>query len=134
METNSRQLCDDLLGLLTRLKGAIAAAAEDRDLTPMQLYALYAIMSGDTTMGRLAAVLHCDASNVTGIVDRLVAQGLVTVQTPPHDRRAKVLSLEPRGRSIIDDFVDDLPQRMGCPTLSQFESSELHKLFAKLNA
>ncbi len=134
METNSRQLCDDLLTLLTRLKSAIAAAADDHALTSMQLYALYAIMNGDTTMGGLAGTLHCDASNVTGIVDRLVAQGLVTTRTSARDRRAKVLTLEPRGQRIIDDFVDELPERMGCPVLSAIESGKLHTFLSKLAA
>lgn len=134
METDSWQLCDDLLALLARLKGAIASTADAHDLTPMQLYALYAIVSGEATMGRLAAALHCDASNVTGIVDRLVAQGLARTQTSAHDRRTKVLSIEPRGRDIIDDFVSGLPERMGCPMLSTVEGSKLHKYISKLMA
>lgn len=134
METNSRQLCDDLLSLLARLKAAIASAADAHNLTPMQLYALYAVQNGDATMGRLAAALHCDASNVTGIVDRLVAQELVTTQVAPHDRRTKVLLLEPRGQRIINDFIDELPQRMGCPMLSTIESGKLHQYISKLTA
>jgi len=85
-------------------------------------------------MGRLATALHCDASNVTGIVDRLVAQKLVTTQMAPHDRRAKVLILEPRGEGIVGNFIDELPERIGCPTLSSMESSKLHQYISKLIA
>lgn len=134
METNSRQLCDDLLALLARLKAAMASAADAHNLTPMQLYALYAVRNGEATMGRLAAALHCDASNVTGIVDRLVAQDLVTTQVAPHDRRAKVLILEPRGERIMNDFIAELPERMGCPVLSALESGTLHQYITKLIA
>ena len=129
-----QQLCDDLLTLLSRLKGAIAEAADQHELTPMQLYALYRIMLGETTRGRLATALHCDASNVTGIVDRLTAQGLVSSQPAPEDRRAKVLKVEPAGHEIIDAFMNELPQRLGCPLLSAMERAKFHRYISKLSA
>ena len=43
-------------------------------------------------MGRLADTLSCDASNVTGLVDRLESRGLVRRQPSPDDRRVKVLA------------------------------------------
>jgi DNA-binding MarR family transcriptional regulator len=48
-------------------------------------------------MSRLADTLSCDASNVTGLVDRLESQGLVQRQPSPRDRRVKVLLLTPTG-------------------------------------
>ena len=40
-------------------------------------------------MSALAHALHCDNSNVTGIVDRLEAAGLVERRAAEHDRRVK---------------------------------------------
>jgi len=52
------------------------------------------------SMRRLADALACDASNVTGIVDRLEARGLVERRNAPHDRRVRVLAVTTRGASV----------------------------------
>jgi DNA-binding MarR family transcriptional regulator len=123
-----------LLALLGRLKSAMATVADEHDLTLMQMHALYTIMSGQSTMGQLASSLHCDASNVTGIVDRLVARGLVTSQTAPHDRRTKVLKVSAHAQTIIESFVNELSEHLGCPQLSQVEGEQLHDTILKLVA
>jgi DNA-binding MarR family transcriptional regulator len=51
-------------------------------------------------MSRLADTLSCDASNVTGLVDRLESRGLVRRQPWPRDRRVKVLQLTPTGARL----------------------------------
>ena len=42
-------------------------------------------------MCRIAEALDCDPSNITGIVDRLQARGLVERRSDPRDRRVKKL-------------------------------------------
>ena len=49
-------------------------------------------------MNEVADKLHCDPSNVTGIVDRLERRGLVTRRQLETDRRVKQLVLTPEGR------------------------------------
>jgi DNA-binding MarR family transcriptional regulator len=51
-------------------------------------------------MSEIAAVLHCDNSNVTGIVDGLEEKGLVTRQSSAGDRRVKLIALTPEGRKV----------------------------------
>jgi MarR family transcriptional regulator, organic hydroperoxide resistance regulator len=51
-------------------------------------------------MGRLACGLGCDASNITGIVDRLEARGLVERRAGERDRRVKVLIVTDRGLEL----------------------------------
>jgi DNA-binding MarR family transcriptional regulator len=51
-------------------------------------------------MGRLAGMLGCHASNVTGLVDRLEARGVVRRQASTDDRRVKVLDLTPEGARL----------------------------------
>ena len=51
-------------------------------------------------MGRLAATLGCDASNVTGLVDRLESRGLVERRPSAEDRRMKVVRLTPAGSRL----------------------------------
>src|ERR671928_2004208 len=48
-------------------------------------------------MSALAERLFCDASNVTGIVDRLEARGLVERRSSEGDRRVKALTLTEAG-------------------------------------
>ena len=71
------------------------------DLSPVQCHALHLIEPGrPLPMRRLAEALSCDASNVTGLVDRLESRGLVERQPSAEDRRVKVLQLTPTGSRV----------------------------------
>jgi DNA-binding MarR family transcriptional regulator len=50
--------------------------------------------------GDVARILHVHPSTLTGILDRLVAQGLVRRAVDPVDRRRAVLHLTPRGLAV----------------------------------
>jgi DNA-binding MarR family transcriptional regulator len=68
--------------------------------------------AGSMTMKELAAVLWCDASNVTGIIDRLEARGLVERRPSEHDRRVKCLVLTAAGKRLrrkLDERFNDSP-------------------------
>jgi DNA-binding MarR family transcriptional regulator len=56
-------------------------------------------------MSTLAEALVCDASNVTGIVDKLESRGLIARQGTDHDRRVKQLAVTEQGRRIRDQLV-----------------------------
>jgi len=72
--------------------------AQEFELAPAQIAALKALGErGSIPMSELAGELHCDTSNVTGIVDRLEQRGLVVRRSAPHDRRVKLLELTERG-------------------------------------
>jgi DNA-binding MarR family transcriptional regulator len=134
METTSEQVCQDLLGLVGRLKTSLGRLSEAYDLTAMQLHALYAIMNGDKTMGQVAEALHCDASNVTGIVDRLVSGQLITRQEGELDRRTKTLHLTTKGHEAVAAIFSQLPAQLGCNRLSASERATLHQVITKLLA
>src|SRR5262249_61411846 len=56
----------------------LPCSGADLDLSPTQCHVLHLLEPGrPLPMGRLANTLSCDASNVTGLVDRLEARGLV---------------------------------------------------------
>src|SRR5687767_4716177 len=72
--------------------------AAELELSPAQVHVLHLIEPGQPLpMGRVAETLSCDASNVTGLVDRLESRGLVRRRPSPDDRRVKVLDLTPAG-------------------------------------
>src|SRR5436190_11602351 len=71
------------------------------DLSPALCHVLHLIEPDrPVPMGRLAATLSCDASNVTGLIDRLEARGLVQRQPSARDRRVKVIQLTPAGSRL----------------------------------
>src|SRR5215472_15441916 len=62
------------------------------DLSPVQCHVLHLIEpERPLPMGQLAETLGCDASNVTGLVDRLETRGLVQRQPSAGDRRVRVI-------------------------------------------
>src|SRR2546430_17653551 len=64
--------------------------AQEFELAPQQIMALKALGErGSIPMNELAGELHCDTSNVTGIVDRLEDRGLVKRRSAEHDRRGR---------------------------------------------
>ncbi len=74
-------------------------------LTVPQLKSLFFISNEPgTSPGKLAAALDVTPSNVTGIVDRLVRQGLLVRQENPQDRRVLVLKVTNKGEAILSDL------------------------------
>ena len=64
--------------LLQENRGTFFAACADAGLSPPQVMALRLLEPGvPTPMSDLASLMHCDNSNVTGIVDRLEDRVLV---------------------------------------------------------
>jgi len=71
------------------------------DLSPIQCHVLHLLEPRrPLPMSRLAGTLSCDASNVTGLVDRMESRGLVRRRSSPEDRRVKVLQLTATGARL----------------------------------
>ena len=76
------------------------------DLSPAQCHVLHLIEPRrPLPMWRLAETLSCDASNVTGLVDRLEARGLVEREASTEDRRVKVLHLTTAGSRLRSSLL-----------------------------
>jgi len=92
-------------GLLFRLyvsqRGRVPQIAAEFELSPMQAHVLRLLEPGQPLpMRTLARKLCCDASNVTGIVDRLEERGLVRRDAAPGDRRVKMLVVTDSGLTV----------------------------------
>lgn len=85
-----------LLALVDLLRARIAGVAAELGLTPQQAILLRQL-GQPRAMCEVAAILACDRSNVTGLVDRLEDRGLVERTTDPGDRRVKRLRLTSEG-------------------------------------
>jgi MarR family transcriptional regulator, organic hydroperoxide resistance regulator len=89
------------------------AIASEFELSPPQVRALGVLDPGrPLPMSELAEALHCDNSNVTGIVDRLEDRGLVERRSATHDRRVKMLVVTPKGAEVREQLavrLDEAP-------------------------
>ena len=102
--------------LLVRLffaqRANLPPLAAELQLSPAQCHVLHLIEpERPVPMGQLAETLACDASNVTGLVDRLESRGLVRRRPSEGDRRVKVLVLTKNGSRLRALLVD----RMAAP-------------------
>jgi DNA-binding MarR family transcriptional regulator len=91
--------------LLVRLffaqRANLPPLAAEFQLSPAQCHLLHLIEPDRAVpMGQLAETLACDASNVTGLVDRLESRGLVRRRPSAGDRRLKVLVLTAAGTRV----------------------------------
>src|SRR3990170_2176537 len=89
-----RQLWD----LVYAYDAAYDRAAQAAGLSAAQACLLDKLARGSRSMGELAEELLCDASNVTQLVTRLEARGLVTPVPDEADRRVKHVSITTTGR------------------------------------
>jgi len=88
------------------------------------------------TLGELSQRMMVSNGNVTGLVDRLVEQGLINRRPSPKDRRAQIVSLTAEGRRFFramaranGDWIGDL-----FAELTADEIEVLMRLLAKTKA
>lgn len=83
-------------------------------------------------MKDLAAAMHCDRSNVTSVIDRLVRLGLVTRSEDPRDRRSRVIRLTEPGRAARATLVARLVDGSPFATMSEAELRDLLRLLGRV--
>ena len=97
-------------------------AAAEHSLTGAQARVLGLLSLEPLPMRQVAQKLKCEPSNVTGIVDRLEARGLVERRPDPADRRVKLAAADGGGRAT---------RRGGCGTSLDFAREPLAGLSAE---
>ncbi|MBE9498986.1 MULTISPECIES: MarR family winged helix-turn-helix transcriptional regulator [Streptomyces] len=99
----------ELIGtVVARYHEEYELAAAEHALTGAQARVLTLLSHRPTPMRQLARHLKCEPSNVTGIVDRLEARGLVERRPDPADRRVKVAATTEEGRATATRLRGDL--------------------------
>ena len=87
--------------LMFQSKHRLYEIAEKYDLTTMQSSSLMMLTDDDPkAMRTLSDHFMCDASTVTGLVDRLEARKLIVRSNHPTDRRVKLIALTSQGSAI----------------------------------
>jgi len=118
------------------LESRVEARLSEVGLSLAKLAALHQLsVAGESLpLGQLAERLSCVKSNVTQLVDRLEADGLVNRMADPNDRRSRIAVLTEAGRSAYAKGSDIQKQaeRELFGVLTAAESDTLHGLLAKL--
>jgi MarR family transcriptional regulator, organic hydroperoxide resistance regulator len=97
-----------------RLEAHFTELAARYELTAIQAKVLLLLQpEGAMTMRSIAGLLQYDASNLTGVVDRLEEMGAVRRQPHPSDRRAKGVVLTAEGQRMRKAFWDRLTSNTG---------------------
>jgi DNA-binding MarR family transcriptional regulator len=110
-----------------RLEAHFTELAAQYGLTAVQAKVLLLLQpDGAMTMRTIAGQLQYDASNLTGVVDRLEELGAVRRQPHPHDRRAKGVLLTESGQRTRKAFWERLTNKSG--PLGKLNSRELSSL------
>jgi len=122
------------LGMVQRTK--VGAKLAELGLSFSQAHALR-ILDPDEPMPMSAHAerLFCDASNVTGIADRLEVRGLVRRQSLEGDRRVKALTITPSGMKLREQVMELMSQPPDAiAALSEADQRALRDILARAAA
>lgn len=118
----------------SRLKAGFRRKIEEHGITWPQYHALYHIGSEGIPANELARELQCNASNMTGIIDRMTEAGWVFRKQLKSDRRVWLVMLTPEGARLRAEILpcqqQNIRERMGI--LGPEELAALKKLLLKL--
>ena len=132
----TRELQDHLSILMIRAsirgKDGTLALADAHGITLMQALTLCLLKPNEPIqMNVLSGSLSCDPSSLTGIVERLVAEGLVHRKECPDDRRRKSITLTPKGQGLRSSLLKIATEKR-LPKLAALSEQELATLIRLL--
>jgi DNA-binding MarR family transcriptional regulator len=118
------------------LEGRMEAKLSDVGLSLAKLSALHRLSEAGESLplGQLADRLACVKSNVTQLIDRLEADGLVSRTFDPNDRRSRLAVLTDAGKKAYakGSEIQVQTERELFGVLTEDESDTLHALLGKL--
>jgi len=120
------------------VQAEVEAKLEAIGLSGAKLVALRAISeAGESVpLTQLAGRLSCVKSNITQCVDRLEADGLVSRESDPDDRRTKLAVLTPAGRKAVKEGsrVFEAAEHQVLARLTHEEAELLSRLLGKIQS
>ncbi|WP_349970998.1 MarR family winged helix-turn-helix transcriptional regulator [Pseudomonas caspiana] len=83
----------------------------DSQLTAVQFVTLCAVRDrGPSSLTELVKATAVDQATIRGIVERLKARDLITLQPDPEDRRKVIVGLSDSGRQLVQETVPHAAQ------------------------
>ena len=120
------------------LEGRVEARLGEVGLSLAKLAALRRLSEagGSLPLGQLADRLSCVKSNVTQLVDRLEADGLVSRTADTADRRSRLAVLTEAGHTAHARGLEifEVAERELFGVLTEEEGDRLHALLAKITS
>lgn len=126
----------NLAMLLLRSKQRLGTVAAEYDITGVQATLLLILEpQKPQKMSYFADMFECDASNMTGITDRLEQVDLIRRQPSLADRRIKLIQLTDTGFALRKKLLEELANSdaIGLGVLSASDRDNLFKILAKLS-
>jgi DNA-binding MarR family transcriptional regulator len=126
-------LAEGIYNVHGSLQRSVSAVLRELELTEALADLVWQLdpANGPRSRRALALALHCDPSNVTLLVDRLEALGLVESCPDSNDRRMKAIALTPRGRQARDRLVATTADSPTFAKLTEKERRQLARLLAR---
>jgi DNA-binding MarR family transcriptional regulator len=129
-------LLDEQIGFLLRKayqrNSNIFAETVPGKLTPTQFSVMHRLAEdGPMSQNRLGRSVAMDGATTKGVVDRLIARGLLRTAPDPDDRRRHLVSLTPAGVELIDEAVE-AAIRVSAETLAPLREREKETLLKLL--
>lgn len=109
-QSSSAQLIGEIMQAQQRLAHVFAFNRSDpllaANLTMPQLKVLWVLAINGSASGHdLGDAIGVSLATISGIVDRLCAQELVTRREDPRDRRVRRIELTPSGQELVDSIM-----------------------------
>ena len=129
------QVLEAILYLYTESRRITKELARRADLTGPQLTVVKLLEQiGDLSLSELSERIRAQNSTVTGIIDRMEREGLVTRERSKEDRRVVYIKLTAKGRELARDIPVEPMEifRSALETLSAQEMRELMRIMTKV--
>src|SRR5690554_191295 len=82
------------------LKNELRKKIEEHGITWQQFHAMYHVGDNGIPANELARHLNCNASNMTGLIDRMTENGWVYRERSKEDRRIWLIKLTENGKKL----------------------------------
>jgi DNA-binding MarR family transcriptional regulator len=136
MATTARPRLYAMLHAAHAVEEEVEAKLNALGLSAAKLAALQALAEAGESMplSQLAGKLSCVKSNITQLVDRLEADGLVARRSDPADRRTRLAELTRAGRKAMSEGtrVLETAERDVLDRLTPDEAHQLQALLGKI--
>ena len=135
LKSDVDQVLEAILYLYTESRRITKELAKRADLTGPQLTVVKLLEAfGDLSLSELSDKIRAQNSTVTGIIDRMERENLVTRERSKEDRRVVYIKLTPKGRELAREIPVEPMEvfKSALETLSQQEMKDLLRIMTKV--
>lgn len=135
LKSDVDQVLEAILYLYTESRRITKELARRADLTGPQLTVVKMLEQiGDLSLSELSERIRAQNSTVTGIIDRMEREGLVTRERSKEDRRVVYIKLTTKGRELAREIPVEPMEifRSALESLSAAEMRDLMRIMTKV--